>query len=208
MKAPLFLLTLLLILLLNPISAVDFVFNGFDDSPSHLSLFGNATIESKVLTLTNQTSYSTGRALYNTTIRTKDPTTSSVLPFSTSFIFAMAPSKNAVLSGHGLVFLFAPLAVAVLPRPQAHNLAGTGNPARDETGTLRGFGLAAGRGLLRRFVVIAAPHVRHDHEICRLDELDVLGALESADRAERAPGFARPPVGAAAASGGARQGYR
>ncbi|CAF1740778.1 hypothetical protein Bca4012_043515 [Brassica carinata] len=108
MKAPLFLLTLLLILLLNPISAVDFVFNGFDDSPSHLSLFGNATIESKVLTLTNQTSYSTGRALYNTTIRTKDPTTSSVLPFSTSFIFAMAPSKNAVLSGHGLVFLFAP----------------------------------------------------------------------------------------------------
>ncbi|CAN8308482.1 unnamed protein product [Cochlearia groenlandica] len=104
MKALLFLLILSLI---NQISAVDFIFNGFDDSPSSLSLYGNATIGSKTLTLTNQTSFSTGRALHNTRILTKDPSTSSVLPFSTSFIFSMSPLRNA-LSGHGIVFLFAP----------------------------------------------------------------------------------------------------
>ncbi|ESQ38099.1 hypothetical protein EUTSA_v10028484mg [Eutrema salsugineum] len=107
---PLFLLTLVLIPLLNPISAIDFVFNGFDGSPSsssRLSLFGNATIESRILTLTNQTTLSIGRALYSRIIRTKDPLTSSVLPFSTSFIFTMAPYKNT-LPGHGIVFLFTP----------------------------------------------------------------------------------------------------
>ncbi|CAE6136774.1 unnamed protein product [Arabidopsis arenosa] len=106
MKALLFLLTLFLILP-NPISAIDFVFNGFNDSSSNISLFGIATIESKILTLTNQTSFATGRALYSKIIRTKDLITSSVLPFSTSFIFTMAPFKNT-LPGHGIVFLFAP----------------------------------------------------------------------------------------------------
>uniref|UniRef100_A0A1J3CDJ9 non-specific serine/threonine protein kinase n=1 Tax=Noccaea caerulescens TaxID=107243 RepID=A0A1J3CDJ9_NOCCA len=133
MEALLFLLTLVLIPLINPISAVDFIFNGFDDSPSspRLSLFGNATIGSQVLTLTNQTSFSTGRALYSKIIRTKDPQTSSVLPFSTSFIFTMAPSKNT-LSGHGIVFLFAPTTGINGTSSAQHlglfNLTNNGNP--------------------------------------------------------------------------------
>ncbi|VVB07828.1 unnamed protein product [Arabis nemorensis] len=134
MEAPLFLLTLFLISLINPISAVDFIFNGFDDSPSpssRLSLFGIAKIESKILTLTNQTSFSTGRALYSQIIPTKDPVTSSVLPFSTSFIFTMAPSKNT-LSGHGIVFLFAPTTGINGTSSAQHlglfNLTNNGNP--------------------------------------------------------------------------------
>ncbi|CAD5327096.1 unnamed protein product [Arabidopsis thaliana] len=131
MKALLFLLTLFLILL-NPISAIDFIFNGFNDSSSNVSLFGIATIESKILTLTNQTSFATGRALYSKIIRTKDPVTSSVLPFSTSFIFTMAPYKNT-LPGHGIVFLFAPSTGINGSSSAQHlglfNLTNNGNPS-------------------------------------------------------------------------------
>ncbi|PIN04393.1 Serine/threonine protein kinase [Handroanthus impetiginosus] len=86
-------------------SAVDFLLNGFDSSD--VSLYGNATIESRILTLTNDTTFSIGRALYPSRIRTKQPNTSVVLPFSTSFIFAMAPYEGR-LPGHGIVFLFVP----------------------------------------------------------------------------------------------------
>ncbi|KAL9285672.1 putative L-type lectin-domain containing receptor kinase VII.1 RLK-Pelle-L-LEC family [Arabidopsis thaliana] len=131
MKALLFLLTLFLILP-NPISAIDFIFNGFNDSSSNVSLFGIATIESKILTLTNQTSFATGRALYSKIIRTKDPVTTSVLPFSTSFIFTMAPYKNT-LPGHGIVFLFAPSTGINGSSSAQHlglfNLTNNGNPS-------------------------------------------------------------------------------
>ncbi|KAL3820471.1 hypothetical protein ACJIZ3_006376 [Penstemon smallii] len=86
-------------------SAVDFIFNGFDSS--NISLYGNSTIESRILTLTNDSTFSIGRALYPSRIRTKEPNSSFVLPFSTSFIFAMAPYKDR-LPGHGLVFMFVP----------------------------------------------------------------------------------------------------
>ncbi|KAL3820470.1 hypothetical protein ACJIZ3_006375 [Penstemon smallii] len=86
-------------------SAVDFIFNGFDSS--NISLYGNSTIESRILTLTNDSTFSIGRALYPSRIRTKEPNSSFVLPFSTSFIFAMAPYEGR-LPGHGLVFLFVP----------------------------------------------------------------------------------------------------
>ncbi|XP_010431969.1 PREDICTED: L-type lectin-domain containing receptor kinase VII.1-like [Camelina sativa] len=132
MEALLFLLTLLELILLSSVSAVDFVFNGFNDSSSVISLFGIATIESKILTLTNQTSFETGRALYSKIIRTKDPVTSSVLPFSTSFIFAMAPYKNT-LPGHGIVFLFAPTTGINGSSSAQHlglfNLTNNGNPS-------------------------------------------------------------------------------
>eukprot|EP00258_Populus_trichocarpa_P021287 XP_024437306.1 L-type lectin-domain containing receptor kinase VII.1 isoform X1 [Populus trichocarpa] len=98
-------LLLPIILFLQPISAIDFVFNGFNSSS--VSLYGSAIIESRILTLTNQTSFQIGRALFPTKIPTKAPNSSFVHPFSTSFIFAMAPYKN-VLPGHGLVFLFVP----------------------------------------------------------------------------------------------------
>ncbi|KAM7530666.1 hypothetical protein LguiB_034076 [Lonicera macranthoides] len=92
-------------LTLNSISAVDFLFNGFD--PSTISLYGNATVESRILTLTNDTTFSIGRSLYPSRIVTKSPNSSLVLPFSTSFIFTMAPYRNQ-LPGHGIVFLFVP----------------------------------------------------------------------------------------------------
>nr|AKV93675.1 clade VII lectin receptor kinase [Nicotiana benthamiana] len=104
--------TLLLYLLITiifssvqSVSAIDFVFNGF--KPSDLSLFGIATIESGILTLTNDSTFSIGRALHPPKIVTKAPNSAQVLPFSTSFIFAMAPFKDR-LPGHGIVFLFVP----------------------------------------------------------------------------------------------------
>ncbi|KAK3204159.1 hypothetical protein Dsin_018205 [Dipteronia sinensis] len=95
----------LLILLLQPTSAIDFIFNGFNSS--NLLFYGSATIESRIVSLTNQTNFEIGRVLYPTTIQTKKPNSSFVYPFSTSFIFSIAPYRN-VLAGHGLVLLFVP----------------------------------------------------------------------------------------------------
>ncbi|TQD71141.1 hypothetical protein C1H46_043336 [Malus baccata] len=104
---PLLLLILLpSILSFQPAFAVDFVFNGFNSSDM-LLLYSNATVESRTLTLTNNTNFSIGRALYKSKIPTKDPNSSYVHPFSTSFIFSIAPYKNT-LPGHGLVFIFVP----------------------------------------------------------------------------------------------------
>ncbi|KAJ4839507.1 hypothetical protein Tsubulata_030125 [Turnera subulata] len=106
---PLVLVLLFIILFSQSTQAIDFVFNGFTtSSSSSLLLYGSAIIDpSRILSLTNQTNFEIGRALYPTKIPTKDPNSSLVYPFSTSFIFAMAPYKN-VLPGHGLVFLFVP----------------------------------------------------------------------------------------------------
>lgn len=70
-------------------------------------LYGSATVESRILTLTNETNFMIGRALYPQKIPTKKPNSSYVYPFSTSFIFSMAPYKNT-LPGHGMVFIFVP----------------------------------------------------------------------------------------------------
>ncbi|KAK4797935.1 hypothetical protein SAY86_030261 [Trapa natans] len=98
-------LFLSLALLFQLTASLDFVLNGFNFSD--VLLYGNATVASRVLTLTNRTAFSIGRALYSARIPTKDPFTSYVYPFSTSFIFAMAPYRG-VLPGHGMVFIFAP----------------------------------------------------------------------------------------------------
>ncbi|KAK2642121.1 hypothetical protein Ddye_023884 [Dipteronia dyeriana] len=95
----------LLILLFQPTSAIDFIFNGFNSS--NLLFYGSATIESRIVSLTNQTNFKIGRVLYPTKIQTKKPNSSFVYPFSTSFIFSIAPYRN-VLAGHGLVLLFVP----------------------------------------------------------------------------------------------------
>ncbi|KAI4296753.1 hypothetical protein L6164_036681 [Bauhinia variegata] len=92
-------------LLFHSISATDFVFNGFNSSD--VLLYGNATIDSRVLTLTHQQAFTVGRALYPQKIPAKGANSSYVYPFSTSFIFAMAPYKDT-LPGHGLVFIFTP----------------------------------------------------------------------------------------------------
>ncbi|XP_058101024.1 L-type lectin-domain containing receptor kinase VII.1-like [Magnolia sinica] len=97
---------LLLLLLLHSSSAVDFHFNGFESS--NLSLYGNATLQSRILSLTNDGAFDTGRALYKTKIPAKSPNYPYLpLPFSTSFIFSISRLKG-VLPGHGLFFLFAP----------------------------------------------------------------------------------------------------
>ncbi|XP_071706507.1 L-type lectin-domain containing receptor kinase VII.1 [Rutidosis leptorrhynchoides] len=85
-------------------SAMDFIINSFNSSS--ISLYGNASIQSNILTLTNSTPVQIGRALYPTKIPAKS--SNSVLPFSTSFIFTMVPTKN-ILPGHGLVFIFTPV---------------------------------------------------------------------------------------------------
>lgn len=102
---PLLLCLLPIIFFLQFASAVEFVFNGFN--PSDLLLYGNATFRSRILTLTNDTNFSIGRALFPSKIPTKLPNSSNVLPFSTSFIFSIAPYKDT-LAGHGLVFIFVP----------------------------------------------------------------------------------------------------
>ncbi|KAA0056992.1 hypothetical protein IC582_029365 [Cucumis melo] len=93
------------LLLFSSISSLDFLFNGFNST--NISLYGNATIDSSFIALTNQTGFSIGRALFPSKIPTKSPNSSSLLPFSTSFIFAMAPYRD-VLPGHGLVFICVP----------------------------------------------------------------------------------------------------
>ncbi|KAL8218466.1 hypothetical protein R6Q57_021839 [Mikania cordata] len=87
----------------SPSFAIDFIFNS-----TSLSLYGNATIQfkSNILTLTNPYPHQIGRALYPHKIPNKS--NSSILPFTTSFIFAMAPGSN-LFSGHGFVFLFTPV---------------------------------------------------------------------------------------------------
>ncbi|XP_075505504.1 L-type lectin-domain containing receptor kinase VII.1-like [Primulina tabacum] len=98
-------IVMIFLIIIGHTSAIDFLFNGFGSSD--VSLYGNATIQSRVLTLTNDTTFSIGRALYPTKVVTKQENTSVVLPFSTSFIFVMAPYVG-VLPGHGIVFLFVP----------------------------------------------------------------------------------------------------
>ncbi|XVF25796.1 hypothetical protein REPUB_Repub13aG0244400 [Reevesia pubescens] len=104
---PLLFIVLVIILFSQPALSVDFVFNGFNSS--NLLHYGIVHIDSRILILTNETSFVVGRALYRSKIPTKTPNSSHVLPFSTSFIFSMAPSRNKdTLPGHGLVFIFTP----------------------------------------------------------------------------------------------------
>ncbi|CBI14848.3 unnamed protein product, partial [Vitis vinifera] len=103
---PLLLLILSISTFFGLASAVDFVFNGFNSSD--MLLYGVADIESRFLTLTNHTRFAIGRALYPSKVPAKSPNSSHVVPFSTSFIFSMAPYKD-MIPGHGIVFLFAPV---------------------------------------------------------------------------------------------------
>ncbi|RVW95931.1 L-type lectin-domain containing receptor kinase VII.1 [Vitis vinifera] len=103
---PLLLLILSISTFFGLASAVDFVFNGFNSSD--MLLYGVADIESRFLTLTNHTRFAIGRALYPSKVPAKSPNSSHMVPFSTSFIFSMAPYKD-MIPGHGIVFLFAPV---------------------------------------------------------------------------------------------------
>lgn len=69
-------------------STTEFVFNTNFNS-SDLLLVGDSTIQSSIISLYNATdTYSTGRALYHSRIPTRLTNSSTMLPFSTSFIFS------------------------------------------------------------------------------------------------------------------------
>ncbi|MED6154979.1 hypothetical protein PIB30_001120 [Stylosanthes scabra] len=91
---------------LSSASATEFVYNT-NFSNKNITLFGNATIQSSILTLTNKTFFTIGRAFYPYRIPTKRANSSTILPFATSFIFSLASFKNFV-AGPGFAFLFTP----------------------------------------------------------------------------------------------------
>ncbi|KAI3745540.1 hypothetical protein L1987_58654 [Smallanthus sonchifolius] len=133
-------------------SAIDFIINSFNSSS--ISLYGNATIQSNILTLTNSTLSQTGRALYPRKIPTKNSSS-----FSTSFIFAMAPTTN-VLPGHGLVFLFTPV-TGIANTASAQNL-GLFSRAVDGNRSNRVFGVEFDVFRNEEFRDINANHVGID----------------------------------------------
>ncbi|GMY37377.1 L-type lectin-domain containing receptor kinase VII.1-like [Fagus crenata] len=144
-------------LFFQSISAVDFVFNGFNSSD--MLLYGSATAESRILTLTNETNFLIGRALYPEKIPTKKPNSSYVYPFSTSFIFSMAPYKNT-LAGHGMVFIFVPI-TGIEGAVSAQNL-GLFNFTNNGNSTNRVFGVEFDVFKNQEFDDINANHVGID----------------------------------------------
>ncbi|CAJ1956594.1 unnamed protein product [Sphenostylis stenocarpa] len=103
-------LKLLLILLLtatfSSVSSTEFVYNTNFNS-TNIILYGNASIQTSILTLTNSSFFSMGRAFYPHKIPTKKANSSTLLPFATSFIFSIAPIENFI-TGNGFLFLFTP----------------------------------------------------------------------------------------------------
>ncbi|XP_020237598.1 probable L-type lectin-domain containing receptor kinase VII.2 [Cajanus cajan] len=125
-----FLISFLLLILLNSVSSTEFIYNTSFNSTNTL-LHGNATTESSILTLTNRSTFSVGRAFYPFKIPTKPPNSSTPLPFSTSFIFSIAPFED-LLPGHGFVFILSPSAGATGVSSAQHlglfNLTNNGDP--------------------------------------------------------------------------------
>lgn len=106
---PLKLLVILLlhtVTILSSVSSTEFVYNT-DFNSTNILLSGHGTIQTSILTLTNGSFFSTGRAFYPKKILTKPANSSTLLPFATSFIFSIAPIKNFI-TGHGFAFLFTP----------------------------------------------------------------------------------------------------
>ncbi|XP_057819628.2 L-type lectin-domain containing receptor kinase SIT2 [Cryptomeria japonica] len=105
-----------------------FTFNLFNAST--LDLFGNASVHSNVVSLTSESQYLFGRALYPLPVRMKNTTFRS---FSTTFVFSMVPySSDHSRSGHGLAFMMTPhkSPVGVLPTEFLGllNLSSNGQP--------------------------------------------------------------------------------
>ncbi|XP_057455516.1 probable L-type lectin-domain containing receptor kinase VII.2 [Lotus japonicus] len=106
----LFILNTAFLLVLTSVSATEFVYNRNFNS-TNTKLYGNATIKESILTLTNQTFFSIGRAFYPQSVPMKKPhnhNSSTLLPFATSFIFSIAPCKNFPVA-HGFAFVIAPV---------------------------------------------------------------------------------------------------
>jgi len=103
----LLILNVILLLLLSSVSSTEFVYNRNFNS-TNINLNGNATIQNSIITLTNQTFFSIGRAFFPQKIPTKPiKNSSNFLPFATSFIFSITPCKNFPVA-HGFAFIFSP----------------------------------------------------------------------------------------------------
>lgn len=97
---------LILLTLLRLIVASSFSFNGFKSA--NLALHGVAEITGNgLLRLSNVTRQQTGHAFYPTPLSFKNSSNSSVLSFSTHFVFAIVPDFQ-LLGGHGMAFVIAP----------------------------------------------------------------------------------------------------
>ncbi|CAK8536416.1 unnamed protein product [Lathyrus sativus] len=88
------------------VSTTEFVYNTNFNS-TNIDLYGNATINKSILTLTNGSFFSIGRAFYPKKLPTKLPNSSTLLPFATSFIFSVAPVAN-FFTGYAFAFIFTP----------------------------------------------------------------------------------------------------
>ncbi|XP_057819600.1 L-type lectin-domain containing receptor kinase SIT2-like [Cryptomeria japonica] len=98
-----FIIGILLLSTSLPVRAnTTFIFDEFNGSA--LAFYGNASIQSKFISLTSESPSLFGRALYAYPVRMRDS-----LSFSTTFVFNMVPSaSNPSLSGHGLAFIITP----------------------------------------------------------------------------------------------------
>ncbi|XP_004487272.1 probable L-type lectin-domain containing receptor kinase VII.2 [Cicer arietinum] len=99
-------ITLLFVSLCSVVSATEFVYNRNFNS-TNINIYGNATIQNSILTLTNQTFFSIGRAFYPYKLPTKPKNSSTFHSFATSFIFSIAPCNNFPVA-HGFAFIFSP----------------------------------------------------------------------------------------------------
>ncbi|KAG2319354.1 hypothetical protein Bca52824_012567 [Brassica carinata] len=119
-------------LLFRPISSIDFVYNS-NFTTTNTLLVGSATVVSppSILTLTNETTSTIGRGLYPSRIPASS-SSSSPLPFATSFIFSVSPFKNR-LPGHGFAFVFLPSSDTSAAESAQHlgllNLTNNGDPS-------------------------------------------------------------------------------
>ncbi|KAK2996189.1 hypothetical protein RJ639_029455 [Escallonia herrerae] len=86
----------------------DFIYAGFNDPNTNITLYGVAQIEKNgILQLTNQSSRLKGHAFYPKPFQFKNSTTGKAFSFSTSFAFAIVP-EYPKLGGHGLAFALSP----------------------------------------------------------------------------------------------------
>ncbi|KAI3955401.1 hypothetical protein MKW98_018502 [Papaver atlanticum] len=108
------LLLFILFIITNPFLVFsqfdEFFFNGFSEAQHNnkISLNGSSEIKKNgILQLTNDTSRSTGHAIYQTPFQFKNSTNGKVYSFSTSFAFAIV-SQYQRLGGHGFAFTISP----------------------------------------------------------------------------------------------------
>ncbi|KAJ0920191.1 putative protein kinase RLK-Pelle-L-LEC family [Helianthus annuus] len=99
-----FLLVVNLLLSPPPTTAVDFLFNSFNDT-TNLLLLRDARIEPPVIRLSNDSNqWSIGRAFYSTPIQILRPNSNNLTTFSTQFIFSILPEIPSS-PGFGITFV-------------------------------------------------------------------------------------------------------